>query len=57
MWNKYWYILLCLSFLQVVFCAPGVWLLQDNIEIKAEDKRDGKEKIEACKKDGVREIR
>ena len=44
--------------LQVVFCcAPGVWLLQDNIEIKAEDKRDGKEKIEACKKDGVREIR
>jgi len=28
-----------------------------NIEIKAEDKRDGKEKIEACKKDGVREIR
>ena len=27
------------------------------IEIKAEDKRDGKEKIEACKKDGVREIR
>ena len=50
---------MCLSsLLQVVFCAPGVWLLQDNnIEIKAEDKRDGKEKIEACKKDGVREIR
>ena len=27
------------------------------LEIKEEDKRDGKEKIEECKKDGVREIR
>ena len=48
----------------MLFCAPvcmwRVWsvgLQYYILEIKEEDKRDGKEKIEECKKDGVREIR
>ena len=54
-------------FFKSLFCAP-VCTCGESVEccglynyiileIKEEDKRDGKEKIEECKKDGVREIR